>query len=177
MNKLIINEAQISIREAKTDDAAVIVEALREIAVKPGFFASQPSEITCENIMATISGVKNGSGICLVAESDGKLVGIAFLIAQRKQSLQHVVTLDALAVHMGWQGRGIGTMLLRQVIEWARRSTSIRKIELNVRASNFGAISLYQKMGFQEEGRLKNRVKVNDDYVDDVVMGLGIIRP
>ncbi len=40
------------------------------------------------------------------------------------------------------------------------------------RASNTPAISLYKKIGFQEEGRLKNRVKVKDRYIDDLIMGL-----
>ena len=167
-------DRELRIREAKIEDAVAIVETLRDIATKPGFFCSQPSEITTESILGTISNVRDGSGICLVAESDGKLVGLAFLIAHHKQSLQHVSTLDALAVHLGWQRKGIGTRLLTQVIEWARQSKETQKIELNVRASNFDAISLYKKMGFEEEGRLKNRVKINNDYGDDIVMGLDL---
>ncbi len=31
-----------------------------------------------------------------------------------------------------------------------------------------------KKMGFQEEGRLKNRIKVHDRYIDDIVMALDI---
>lgn len=29
-------------------------------------------------------------------------------------------------------------------------------------------------MGFEEEGRLKNRVKVKDNYIDDIIMGLSL---
>ena len=167
-------DRELRIREAKIEDAVAIVEMLRDIATKPGFFSSQPSEITLETVIDTISNVGDGSGICLVVEAKGKLVGLAFLTAHHKQSLQHVSNLDALAVHLGWQRKGIGTKLLTQVIEWARQSKKTQKIELNVRASNFGAISLYKKMGFEEEGRLKNRVKVDNDYVDDIVMGLDL---
>ena len=69
---------------------------------------------------------------------------------------------------------GIGTKLLKSIIEWAKNSSVIEKIQLNVRASNTTAISLYKKMGFEEEGRLKNRVKVKDRYIDDVIMGLDL---
>lgn len=51
----------------------------------------------------------------------------------------------------------------------------IKKIQLNVRASNSSAIYLYKKFGFQEEGRLKNRVKIQDRYIDDLIMGLDLL--
>jgi ribosomal protein S18 acetylase RimI-like enzyme len=85
--------------------------------------------------------------------------------------LRHVADLN-IAIHIGWQRKGIGRKLLEQIIDLAKGSSAIEKIQLNVRASNIPAISLYKKMGFQEEGRLKNRVKVKDRYIDDIIMGL-----
>lgn len=73
------------------------------------------------------------------------------------------------------QRKGIGTKLLERVIEWAKNSHTLEKIQLNVRASNLSAISLYKKMGFEEEGRLKNRIKIKDRYIDDVIMGLDLM--
>jgi RimJ/RimL family protein N-acetyltransferase len=61
------------------------------------------------------------------------------------------------------------------LIDWAIQSGVVEKIELNVRASNTRAIALYKKMGFVEEGRLKNRIKIsNDRYIDDILMALNI---
>jgi len=53
-------------------------------------------------------------------------------------------------------------------------SENAEKIKLNVRASNTIAISLYKKIGFQEEGRLKNRLKIKELYIDDIIMGLDL---
>lgn len=165
----------VHIRQATLRDANAIVEAERAIAEEPGFFCSLPSELTIENVINTITAFKDGNGLYLVAESDGKLVGHAFLEPQHLQSLRHVADLN-IAVHLGWQNKGIGTKLLKPIIEWAKKSGTLRKIQLNVRASNFTAISLYKKMGFEEEGRLKNRVKVKDGYVDDIIMGLDLVK-
>lgn len=74
----------------------------------------------------------------------------------------------------GYQGKGIGTQLMERIIEWAKQSGTVEKIELNVRASNTRAIALYKKMGFFEEGCLKRRVKTGDRYIDDIVMSLHI---
>lgn len=167
---------KISIRQAKIEDAQTIVEAERAIAKEPGFFCSLPSELLVENVVETISSfLKDGSGIYLVAEFEGKLVGHAFLEPYRLQSLCHNADLN-IAVHLGWHRMGVGTKLLEHIIEWAKSSDVIKKIQLNVRASNLPAISLYKKMGFKEEGRLKNRVKVKDRYIDDLIMGLDLMR-
>lgn len=163
----------ILIRNAKVEDADAILKAERRIAEEPGYFCSQPSELTVKNVISTITAFKDGNGLYLVAESNGKLVGHAFLEPQHLQALRHVADLN-IAVHLGWQNKGIGTKLLKRIIEWAKESGTLKKIQLNVRASNSSAISLYKKMGFEEEGRLKNRVKVKEGYIDDIVMGLNL---
>ena len=164
----------ISIRHAKVEDAHVIAEQERKIAEKPGFFCSQPSELTDVNVVSTILLFqRDKTGIYLVAECDGNLVGHAFLEPFKLQSLRHVADLN-LAVSLEWQGKGVGTKLLQSIIDWAK-TANLEKIQLNVRASNTAAISLYRKMGFIEEGRLKNRVKLKEGYLDDIIMGLDLI--
>ncbi len=166
---------KLTIRKAQIEDAPLIAEAEREIAQEPGYFCSQPSELTDENVANTISALlKDKTGVYLVAECEGQLVGHAFLEPFHLQSLRHIADLN-IAVHLGWQNKGIGTKLLEQIIEWAKNSSVIEKIQLNVRASNSSAIYLYKKFGFQEEGRLKNKVKVQDRYIDDLIMGLDLL--
>lgn len=157
----------LTIRKAELKDAGCIVEAERAIAQKPGYFCSKPEELSEEAVKQTIQAPRN---IYLVAELDGKVVAHAFLEPHTLQSLSHVADLN-IAVHLGWQGKGIGEKLLEELIKTAK-SASLEKIQLNVRASNSAAIALYKKMGFQEEGRLKKRVKIGDQYMDDIIMGL-----
>jgi ribosomal protein S18 acetylase RimI-like enzyme len=162
----------ITIRKAELKDALCIVEAEREIAQEPGHFCSQPSELDEKAVIQTIQASQS---IYLVAEHQGEIIGHAFLEPYTLQSLRHIADLN-IAVHLGWQNKGIGRRLLEQLIERAKNSSVIEKIQLNVRASNIPAISLYKKMGFQEEGRLKKRVKVKDRYIDDLIMGLELKR-
>ncbi|MEI8329762.1 MAG: GNAT family N-acetyltransferase [Chlamydiia bacterium] len=160
----------ITIRQAKIEDATCIVLAEQEIAQEPGYFCSQPSELSEENVRQTI---ESSHGIYFVAEKEGSLVGHAFLEILNLQSLRHVAQLN-IVVHKGYQEKGIGTQLMERIIEWAKQSGTVEKIELNVRASNVRAIALYKKMGFFEEGCLKRRVKAGDRYIDDLVMALHI---
>lgn len=160
----------ITIRQAKVEDARCIVEAEQEIAQEPGYFCSHPSELNEENVRQTI---ESPHGIYLVAERDGLIVGHAFLKFLRLQSLRHVAQLN-IGVHKGYHEQGIDTQLMKNLIELARASNVIEKIELCVRASNFRAIALYKKMGFLEEGYLKRALKIEGRYIDDILMALHI---
>lgn len=137
-------------RKAELRDAASIARAEQEIAQEPGFSCSQPSELSEKNVKNTI---ECSQGVYLVAECNGCIAAYAFLEILPLQSLKHIAQLN-IAVHKGFQNRGIGTQLMEKIIEWAKESESIEKIELNVRASNVQAIALYKKMGFLEEGSI-----------------------
>src|ERR1044072_54009 len=66
---------------------------------------------------------------------------------------------------------GIGTALLRDLMEWAKRSPEVRKIELLVRATNQRAVHFYSTLGFFEEGRFQKRICLPDgNFIDDLAM-------
>ena len=165
----------IKIRKAKVEDAHAILNAEQEIAETPGYFCSQPNELSEENVIKTITTLgESEKGIYLVAEREGQIIGHAFLEPLHLKSICHVAQLS-IGVHHGWQEKGVGTALMQQIIDWAENSEMIEKIELNVRASNGRAIALYKKMGFIEEGRLKNRVKIDQShYIDDILMAISV---
>ena len=51
-------------------------------------------------------------------------------------------------------GRGYGRRILTQVCDYLRDYVALRKVSLEVLASNRRALSLYTSLGFAEEGRL-----------------------
>lgn len=57
-----------------------------------------------------------------------------------------------IAVFPEYRGKGIGNALLNRVFSEAR-DLELSFVSLEVRESNFGAISLYEKNGFKEAGR------------------------
>lgn len=67
---------------------------------------------------------------------------------------------------------GIGTRLIRKIIEVARQK-NFEIIQLYVFASNKQAIHTYKKFGFQEVGRIKKGIKLqNGKYTDEITMTL-----
>jgi RimJ/RimL family protein N-acetyltransferase len=66
--------------------------------------------------------------------------------------------------------------LLRQAGNWAREH-GLHRLELTVMAHNHRAISLYERMGFSVEGRRKQCLIVDGQFVDELNMAAILARP
>jgi [ribosomal protein S18]-alanine N-acetyltransferase len=75
-----------------------------------------------------------------------------------------------LGVHPQYQRQGLGTLLLTALLDKAR-SIEMARATLEVRASNQGAIDLYERFGFQTVGRRKKYYQ--DTGEDGIIMWRG----
>lgn len=127
---------------------------------------------TVEQEREWILGMKNDPAeLLLVAEFNGQIVGnIDFHIGKRKR-LAHAGEFGMSCVPE-WRGKGLGGLLLAEMLQWARSNPKVEKVNLRVIGSNLRAIALYKKLGFQEEGRKLKEIKYADGtYADEVLMG------
>lgn len=69
---------------------------------------------------------------------------------------------------------GVGTALLHAMLRWAKASGVVRKINLKVRTDNQRAIYVYQKLGFEIEGRLSRDMLIAGRFYDAYYMGICI---
>ncbi len=70
------------------------------------------------------------------------------------------------------RGQGIGTEACRLCLRYAFDSLNLRKVRLAVFDNNPAAIRVYEKLGFQHEGRLRQNVFVDNKYCDKLYMGI-----
>lgn len=104
----------ILVREATVEDAHAIVTAEKEIAKTPGYFHSQPDELSEENVIKMITKLRQSKKeIYFVVEQDKVIRGHAFLEPLHLKSICHVAQLST-GVHKGWQEKGIGTALMER---------------------------------------------------------------
>lgn len=75
--------------------------------------------------------------------------------------------INNIAVHPRWRARGVGTRLLRFLLEFAA-AQRCREVTLEVRPSNEPARRLYEKAGFRQVARRKNYY--SDTHEDALVM-------
>lgn len=108
--------------------------------------------------------------IVFVFENDGEKVGMFKLYPHTYRS-NHVAYLGGVAIHPDFGGKGFGTEMFKEIIDLAQKRGVLR-IELSAATTNEKAISLYEKMGFQKEGILRNYtfLKSENRFLDEVMM-------
>jgi RimJ/RimL family protein N-acetyltransferase len=107
-----------------------------------------------------------------VAEDEGVVVGRLSIARDQHPACRHVADLG-LMVAASHRRRGIGTALLEAAVDWAR-DAGVRKLELHVFPYNTGAIKLYERFGFTQEGYRHAHYKRGDEYVDAILMAYDV---
>jgi putative acetyltransferase len=108
--------------------------------------------------------------VSLVAEMDGEIVGQATVVAHDRPRIKHSGTFG-MAVADSHTGQGIGTELLRAILDLTDNWLNLRRLEIQVFVDNEPAIHLYEKFGFVREGTCRDYAFRNGQYVDVHVMG------
>lgn len=75
-----------------------------------------------------------------------------------------------MAVHDDYAGRGIGEWLMRSVLDIADNWLNLMRVELTVYADNQRAQRLYERNGFEAEGRLRRYAFRDGEFVDAIAM-------
>lgn len=105
----------------------------------------------------------------LVACVDNKVVGQVALYLNERPRRRHTAVL-AIMVHDDWQGKGIGKAMMEAILDLADNWLQLSRVELQVYSENALAIALYQKYGFELEGRHRNHIFHAGQYVDVLTM-------
>jgi ribosomal protein S18 acetylase RimI-like enzyme len=112
------------------------------------------------------------AGFVAGCERDGALVGVAGLRRGASLKTRHRGAVWGMYVEPDGRRLGVGGLLLAAVIERAR--TEIEDLTLTVAAHNQPAISLYRSFGFVEYAVDRRALKIDEEYVDELLMRLNI---
>jgi len=113
---------------------------------------------------------KNIEPILGVFTSNSELVGTATLIPETRQAVRHKASLAALYVPSAWRHKGLGTQLITEALNRARRLPDLTFIRLVVDSENPDAVRLFEKLGFHFYGREPQARRVGDRYYDQSYM-------
>jgi len=104
-----------------------------------------------------------------VAKDNGRIVGYITIIFGKFIKVRGTayVVVGVLASH---RGRGIGTALMAAAEALARKK-GVHRMELEVFEKNMAAKGLYEKFGFELEGRRREAIQTEGGYEDIIWMG------
>lgn len=162
--------AGLTLRRARREDDAALLEIDRATWSPLSSPAAEPSTGPFFNRRTSPENV-------VVAELDGRVAGWGKIEHPTELPASgHVWHVTGLAVDPASEGRGVGRALMEGLIELAR-SRGGRRMTLRVFAPNERARRLYERLGFEVEGVLREEFMVGRGrYVDDVFMALDLTR-
>ena len=155
------------IRPARLED----MESVNILRRTPGVFQTTlalPSERIQRNVDRFQTLGPNDHSF-VAALDDDTVIGTAQLRVAANPRMAHVGTVG-LSVRTDYQDKGVGTALLRTLLELADNWLMLVRVELLVYADNQRAIHLYEKLGFEAEGRLRSNSIRDGRYEDDLIM-------
>lgn len=162
----------VTIEKARAEDAPELLRYLRQIGGETAnlTFGAEGLPISPEEEAHYITQWENSpDGILLVAKENGKIVGDASLLRQPRR-MAHRGDFSIAVVQSCW-GRGIGTRLMRRVLEFAQEN-AFEILDLQVRKDNERAIRLYERFGFRTLCTYPRFFKLENGYVDFLLMQL-----
>lgn len=163
------------IREATPEDAEQLIAHMQRLTHEPAIdLPWGPGEfnLTVERQRKMIESFAEApNSIFLVAEVDGEIIGNLDCAGGKLKVHHHVATLG-IAINQAWRGQGVGKALMTQVVDWAKSNSHLHRITLEVYATNAPAIRLYERFGFEAEGRNRKAVFKHGEYIDTLSMAL-----
>lgn len=166
--------AQIIYRSAQESDAKKIVRFYNYVGGETSFLSFERDEYPLnaeEQEKELRSLAQRAANIMLLAMDGEEIAGIATIHSSSKIKSRHDGELG-IVVARKYQGQGIGTELIRQLIQWANGNGVTKRLSLDTRADNVKAVELYMKFGFIVEGCRKNAALLDGKYYDLYVMGM-----
>lgn len=165
-----LNGHELLLRNARTEDAKMLLEYLKVTSGETRFLVKDPEEITLtldeerEFIERQNTSERN---LMLVGFLDGEHVGNCSFMGIGDGRYRHRASMG-IALYRKYTGLGIGTVMIEMLLSIAKEN-GIEQMELEVVADNERAISLYKKMGFEVFGTFPDNMKYKDGTYADAL--------
>ena len=162
------------IREAAAEDARALLTYVEAVSGESDFLSFGPGEFELteaeeEDFLRACRNSENQLFILGLIENE--IVASLVFSAGRRPRIRHSGEFG-MSVRRQYWGLGIGSFMLDTLIDWARGTQIVKKINLRVRTDNERAIALYERKGFVIEGTISKQVFIDGAYFDHHWMGL-----
>ncbi len=140
-----------------------------ELHFEPEYSAMNQDEGLSNFIRSKLETSKNGLGYYFGIFLSGTLIGKVELYGVSKRIPKCNL---AYFIDQQQEGKGIITSCLRALIDHLFDQLGYQKIELRTSTDNYPSIAIAKKLGFIEEGNLRNNYRrYNNELVDLVIWG------
>jgi RimJ/RimL family protein N-acetyltransferase len=168
------NGQHLVLRKPVAADAEKMVEYLNNVGGESDnlLFGKGEFRLTVEQEMEYIKSISNSPNtLMLLGIIDNNIVSVAQISSSNRKRIAHNSEISVSVKKEHWRN-GIGTIIMNELICFAKEHDTIRNISLCVKASNHNAIKVYEKLGFLKVGVHRNFFNVDGVFDDEILMDL-----
>ena len=158
-----------AVRPIRDNDIAEVTQIYaHHVLHGTGTFELEPPDD--EEIARRVDGVISAGLPYLVADSDGAVTGFAYAAPYRPRPAYRFTVEDSIYVHPDATGRGLGTGMLREVLDRCLRLGVRQVIAVIGDSANVASIRTHEACGFATVGTFRAVGWKFDRWLDTVLM-------
>jgi len=161
-------DVTVTIRPARQADLTGIVGAIRQVATEKTYIVAESvaDALDHEDVLLRHNTVE--SRMFFVATVDESVIGWVHLDSPELEKLDHTAELTV-GVLEAYRGHGVGAKLLDRATAWAR-ANEYERLYQSVPSTNQRAIEFLEENGWRVEAVREDHYKLDDEYIDEVMM-------
>ncbi|NLZ82148.1 MAG: GNAT family N-acetyltransferase [Clostridiales bacterium] len=162
------------IREPIEEDAKSMVEYLNIVGGESDnlLFGKDEFRLSIEQEAEYIKKIQEDPNIRMILGLvNNTVVSIAEIRCLSRKRISHNSEV-AISVKKEYWGLGVGSLVMEELISFAKEHELIKNVSLGVKAGNERAIKLYEKFGFVKVGSHKDYFNIHGEYDDEFIMDL-----
>ncbi|MHB8881942.1 MAG: GNAT family N-acetyltransferase [Thermodesulfovibrionales bacterium] len=166
------NGEKITLRLAGCQDAEEIISVIKTNAPERSYVLMEHYGTKPEAIINYICGMDFEKNLLIVAVTDTAVVGALSGIQMDSGKSPQTAHILKIGLHLvsAYRGLGIGSQMLDFTIKWAQER-AFTKLEANIFTTNKKSLHLFERVGFVEEGLRRNRIRIGNQFIDEVLLG------
>ena len=167
-----MTELAITLREAVPSDAQELLRVMNLLDQETPFLLvnQQSLKLNPIDMAEQIDFIyEQDNQLILLAYNHDELIGVATVMGEMDQPVQHIGEIGISILKEYWNC-GLGTIMLEEIITWAKEASIIKRLEIKVQERNKRAFHLYQKLDFEVEGIIRRGFLSEDNQYLDIIL-------
>ncbi|QQG41402.1 MAG: N-acetyltransferase [Candidatus Woesebacteria bacterium] len=167
-----INGEEIVVRYPKSGDAGVMCEYINTLSKEKTYIMMQGEQMTITDEEKYLKGQLEKIGkketVQLLLFVDGKIAGVTAI--DLKNRIKSHIGVFGISLAKEYRGKGLGKLLMKLVLDEAKKLSKLKIVTLEVFAENEKAQNMYKSFGFVQYGMLPGGNLYKGKMVDDIQM-------
>ncbi len=165
---MILRDDRVLLRAIEEEDAQILMDLINDPEVENAVYGwSYPVSLSAQK--KWIANLSNNSTVRYAIEFEGRMVGVAIISSIDMKNRTANMNIKLL---QSAREKGIAARTVKLLIQYCYEELNLHCLTANVIERNSSSRKLWEKLGFQQDGILRDRVYKNGKYHNIIAYSL-----